>query len=143
MAKQSKPKEKENKTARITIRVTPTEDTEIRKRAAARNLELSEFLVAPALGRGAACNWISATEWRQVAIFCEAYGRVLVLAVTHASKMPDPHAREMLEELVANSGRNQAYLEVIIDAIHGSLLRHEEEINRKAANSTPTGDQSP
>jgi hypothetical protein len=135
-------KRRERKSRRITIRATPAEENAIRQQAAARNLKLSKHLISRGRGDGVSVNWVTRAEWRQVAISCEAYGQLLVVAIAQARAMPDPRSGELLEELVAHSGRNQARLESLLDGINARLLQREAELAEKL-DITSTGEKSP
>lgn len=134
MAKHSKRKPRANKSRRITIRLSDTEYAAISRRAAARNLTLSEFIISRPRGDGVSVNWITKAEWRQVAIACEAYGQLLIVAMAHARTMQDQATMALLVELVANNGSNQANLELILDAILVRLQQHDAQSNSDTIN---------
>lgn len=118
------------KSLRMTIRISPDQDEAIRSRAASRKLNLTKFILSQTCGDGASNNCISRAEWRQVAIACEAHGQLLVLALAHAHAMPDQVSGELLRDIAANSGRNQARLESLLDRIEAAFTKDEEDSDK-------------
>jgi uncharacterized protein (DUF1778 family) len=132
---------KANKTRRICLRVTEAEQRVIARSASDQNLGISEFIVSRCLEDTTSVASISRAEWRQVAITCEAWGMSLMIAIILAQNA-DSHSKELLEELVANNGRNQSLLETILDSIRTRLDKSERESGTRAGNAH-TGGESP